>query len=216
MRRFHAHIPAAAILVAVCTLAGMAMAASYPQLFGSREVRSAGIGTFKKWTGTLARYFDERPMAEGPCTATKFNACHLREWQGVIDGLRDKPPMAQMGAINAYVNRRRYVVDPINWGRPDYWATPAQFFRKNGDCEDYAIAKFLSLRALGYANEDMRIVILQDLNLGIPHAVLVVYLLGHAFVLDNQTAVVMAAERIHHYQPIYSLNETHWWLHKGG
>lgn len=216
MRHSLPNLFAAIVLVAVGCSAGMVVAAPYPSLFGSREVRSAGIGTFKKWTGTLSRYFDERPMAEGPCTATKFNACHLREWQSVLDGLRGKPPMTQMGTINAYLNRQRYIVDPVNWGRSDYWATPAQFFRKNGDCEDYAIAKFLSLRALGYANEDLRIVVLQDLNLGIPHAVLVVYLLGHAFVLDNQTTVVMAAERIHHYQPIYSLNETHWWLHKGG
>lgn len=191
-------------------------AAPYPALFGSREVRSAGINKFKKWRGTLARYIDERALGEGPCSSRKLNACNLREWQKFLDGLRGQPPMAQLSAVNAYFNRRRYIVDPVNWGMKDYWATPMQFFVKNGDCEDYAIAKFLSLRILGFTNTDLRIAVVQDLNLGIPHAILVVYLLGHAFVLDNQISVVMAAERIRHYQPIYSLNETHWWLHKRG
>ncbi len=72
----------------------------------------------------------------------------------------------------------------------------------------------MSLKSLGFTNREMRVVILQDLNLGIAHAILVVYLEGKALVLDNQIGDVVAADAVHHYRPIYSINEHHWWLHR--
>ena len=97
---------------------------------------------------------------------------------------------------------------------PDYWATPSQFLTRNGDCEDYAITKYFSLRQLGFSADSMRIVVLQDLNLNTAHAILIVYMGKKALVLDNQVATVVDATSILHYQPIYSINEKHWWLHR--
>ena len=57
--------------------------------------------------------------------------------------------------------------------------------------------------------------VLQDTNLNIPHAVLVVFFKGRALVLDNQVSGVVPAESIHHYHPFYSINEEGWWLHRG-
>ena len=85
---------------------------------------------------------------------------------------------------------------------------------KNGDCEDYAIAKYFSLRWLGLKPEDMRILVLHDMNLRVAHAVLVVYHRGRALILDNQVRGVVEADAIRHYRPIYSINEQHWWLHR--
>jgi predicted transglutaminase-like cysteine proteinase len=112
------------------------------------------------------------------------------------------------------MNRARYITDLVNWGTQDYWATASEFFWKDGDCEDYAIAKYLSLKALGFAQDSLRVVVVQDLNLKIPHAILVVYLDGKALLLDNQVGTVIEAERVRHYRPIYSVNETAWWLHR--
>jgi predicted transglutaminase-like cysteine proteinase len=101
-----------------------------------------------------------------------------------------------------------------NWGQEDYWATPFQFLKKNGDCEDYAISKYMALKALGVKVEDMRIVALQDLNLNLGHAVLVVYVGDEPQLLDNQISSVVAANSIRHYQPVFSINEEGWWLHR--
>ena len=131
-----------------------------------------------------------------------------------MTGLRGKSRAEQMDSVNRYVNRYPYIEDIVNWGVEDYWATVYEFQRKSGDCEDYAIAKFTSLRALGVPNDDMRIEIVQDLNLGgILHAVLIVFDQGKVYVLDNQIKQVMLAVDIYHYKPIYSINETHWWRH---
>ena len=117
--------------------------------------------------------------------------------------------------VNAFFNRLPYVIDQSNWGASDYWASPLQFLARSGDCEDYAIAKFVTLRQLGFSNDEMRLVILDDLNLGIAHAVLVVAENDRLLVLDNQIPQAVDSRRILHYRAIYSINEERWWLHRG-
>jgi predicted transglutaminase-like cysteine proteinase len=212
--RLLARALAALAVLAMSPAAAAPPVQDYPPLFGSREVRNANLVPFQKWTGMLARQVDERTLYDGPCTARRFNRCHLQEWRNMLGTLAGLPPASQVAAVNAFMNRAPYVTDPVNYGVPDYWATPIQFLTKDGDCEDYAIAKFISLRELGFTNDQMRIVVLDDLNLKIAHAILVVYLDGKALVLDNQIASVVPAERIRHYKPIYSINEDSWWLHR--
>jgi predicted transglutaminase-like cysteine proteinase len=186
----------------------------YPALFGSHEVRSPDVSLFPKWRGAVNRHVDESRLPDAPCESATFNRCHLRDWKGFLDGLRGAGRMEQIRAVNRFLNQRRYVIDPRNYGVPDYWATPSQFLLLDGDCEDYAIAKYFSLRSLGFAPESMRIVVLQDLNLGVAHAVLVIYVGGNALVLDNQVPTVVDARTIQHYRAIYSINEQYWWLHR--
>ncbi len=190
-----------------------AVARSYPALFNTREVRSTNLEPFTKWRGAMARNLEEARVPDD-CEPGLFTRCDAKEWRSFLDEIAGLERREQLDAVNREMNRRSYILDPRNWGVPDYWATPRQFFRKHGDCEDYAIAKYLSLRALGVPTEDMRIVVLQDLNLGIPHAVLVVYLGEEAFVLDNQIRQVISAKQVYHYKPVYSINETAWWLHR--
>ncbi|MDH5749703.1 MAG: hypothetical protein OEY85_10380, partial [Rhodospirillales bacterium] len=77
-----------------------------------------------------------------------------------------------------------------------------------------AIAKYLTLRILGWDPDKMRIVVLNDLNLKIAHAVLIVQLDGKYLLLDNQISLVVDSDRVRHYRPIYSVNEHSWWRHK--
>ncbi len=202
------------VALALCLYGGKASAAtgSFPSLFGSQESARTDMRLFPQWLGTLSRYA-EQIEAPRNCGGGNYAGCNLEEWQSFLTGIAGQDAISQIEAVNSEMNRRRYIVDPRNWGVPDYWATPFQFFAKNGDCEDYAIAKFISLRTLGFANEDMRIVVLRDTNLNALHAVLVVYMDGQAYILDNQARSVVRAQSIRHYRPIYSLNETTWWRH---
>lgn len=212
-------ICATALLISAHTplpVAAKTTAGAFPGIFSTRTTRSSNIAMFPKWGGALTRYFSERQLTDAPCTSTLFNQCHLKEWKDFLAAQKGKSKLSQVRAVNAYMNRQRYFTDPRNYGVKDYWATPSQFFKRNGDCEDYAIAKFMSLRALGFTNKDMRIVVLQDLNLRVGHAILVVHLEGQALVLDNQVRSVVRAETIRHYRPIYSINEHNWWLHRRG
>ena len=191
-----------------------AAGAAHAKLFGSTEIRSDNLGKFTKWIGMLKRYATEEPAELQVCRPSPVNPCSTARWRIFLNQIAHDPPKEQLQKVNSYINRWLYVVDPVNYGQRDYWATPVQFFAKNGDCEDYAIAKYVSLLHLGFDKEDMRLVILQDLNLKVPHAVLVVYVDGEPLVLDNQIKQVVHAGRIHHYKPIYSINQSHWWLHR--
>lgn len=182
-------------------------AVSPSDLFGSTEVHSSSLKMFPKWRGTLQRFEEELKSCGS-------GQCKKQQWEAFVDGLRGKDLMTQLREINTEMNDKRYITDPVNWNLPDYWATPFQFLRKNGDCEDYAISKYMALRDLGVPVDDMRIVVLNDLNLRIAHAVLAVYVNGKPYILDNQISKVVPATSIRHYQPVYSINENGWWLHR--
>lgn len=180
-------------------------------IFGAVEIPRKGLRPFPKWTGALERHFRQMAEKKGPCEATLFTKCYYDNWQKLIAHNRNATPGGQLDSVNRYMNKARYIIDPINWGVRDYWASPLQFFRKDGDCEDYAIAKYLTLRALGWKADTMRIVVLQDMNLRIAHAILSVYFNGKILLLDNQIGQVVDSRNVRHYQPIYSVNENGWW-----
>ena len=214
------NIPGAVILalfLAVANPTGPAHAAaqSTVKLFGKSEVKSEKLTKFKKWRGVMERYAAEKTKELAKCKLSATNKCETAKWRIFLKKIAKQPKAKQLDLVNKYLNKWMYVLDPVNYNKKDYWATPRQFKARNGDCEDYAIAKYASLVHLGFPKEKMRIVVLQDLNLKVAHAVLVVYFKGKALILDNQISKVVEASRIKHYKPIYSINEGAWWLHRG-
>lgn len=177
-------------------------------------MESGNLKPFAKWLGVLERYREDGSARSAGCRPGDPESCHLHDWRAFLGTLKTDDRMTQLQLVNRYMNEHPYVIDPVNYHVLDYWATPKQFLDIDGDCEDYAIAKYYSLRVLGFDRADMRVVVLQDLNLGMPHAILVVYMNGAAYVLDNQIPQVVNANIIHHYRPYYSINEEHWWLHR--
>ena len=191
-----------------------AAASGFPPLFGSREVRSSNIGLFPKWTGALERAAAEALGTRAACKPVSPGRCiGGTDWGRFLVSLAGETREAQIEAVNRYVNQAPYLPDLLNYGARDHWATPVELFARGGDCEDYAIAKFVALRALGFANSGLRLVVVQDLKRRRPHAILVVNVNDHALVLDNQLPRIVPAETIGHYRPFYSVNEENLWLH---
>lgn len=198
---------AAAGVLVLLLGAAPAEARKYPKIFGSIELFSAKTTRFPKWLGMLDRFQDGNKQCE---SAT----CTTKGWKEFIAGLQGKDLKTQISEVHREFNRRPYILDIKNWGEEDYWETPYQFLKKSGDCEGYAISKYFVLKALGVPVEDMRVVALQDLNLNLGHAVLVVYVGDQPMMLDNQIASVVPANSIKHYNPVFSINEAGWWLHR--
>ena len=202
------------ILVALGALffSGTVRAAPFQSYFVNREMQFDDVQAFPKWTGMMARYHADSHKLNDICGDEEYSACKLKGWKDFLTGLQGKPLMEQMDAINRFIDKYPYVEDIVNWGVDNYWETPYEFQRKSGNCKDYAIAKFMSLRALGVTGDVLRVVVVQDLNLGgIIHAVLMVYVDDDRYILDNQIKQVVLATSIYHYVPIYSINERHWW-----
>lgn len=164
------------------------------------------------WLNALERHVTD-DIPEDNCTESFLNHCYLKEWYAFLESIKGLPPQEQITAVNRYVNKKKYVPDITNYGLEDYWAIAREFLYNGGDCEDYAITKFFSLRWLGFKSEIIRIVVLQDTNLRIPHAVLAVSFDDDILILDNQSEEVVSHKQIVHYVPLFSVDEKHWWLH---
>src|SRR2546428_209524 len=193
--RFRYVLPIVAIVLgATCEVAdaeqvvvASAAAAGSPRFFlESREIHSTNLSQFKQWRDVMARWQQQRAGAVTPCADGVWNNCEPTEWADLVRELRDLPVREQVERVNAAFNRHPYVSSLQNWGEVSHWETPFEFLRKNGQCQDYAIAKFMMLRALGVPNENLRLVVLRDTALGLEHAVAVVSVDGEALMLDNR------------------------------
>jgi len=204
------------LLLLVLALSGPSANASpdaFPtDLFGYRQSLQNDTTIFGQWIQVLERHI-LLDVPEGDCSAKKLNRCHLRNWLSFLGTLKHLSRAEQLDAVNRYANQKPYILDIDNYGVEDYWAVPKEFLYNNGDCEDYAITKMFSLRWLGFAPDELRIVVLQDTNLRIPHAVLAVASHKDILILDNQIQEVISHHKIVHYAPVYSINENHWWIH---
>jgi predicted transglutaminase-like cysteine proteinase len=205
-----------ALIVALLLAPSSAYAGS---LFQSGVPGSHGFAYFPFWQQVL----NDMAVPEQP-SAAHADAAHVPQcvsmrkcvpvaWTTFLDSIRKQPRRAQLSAVNQWANAKPYVEDIVNWHVADYWATPGEFIVRGGDCEDYAITKYFSLVRLGFSPDDLRIVIVNDVNLNAFHAVLAVRDEGTTWLLDNQLQQVVSMDVAVQYQPIYSLNEHGWWLH---
>ena len=182
------------------------------RLFGYQEIKKQDLSLFPQWLSVLERHLLNIEDS-GSCQSATFNRCHLREWQTFLSSIKNKPVSQQIKSVNRYANAKEYTLDIENYGLVDYWATPKEFLINSGDCEDYAIIKMLSMKWLGYDVGSMRVVIVQDTNLRIPHAVMAIEDDKDILILDNQIEEVISHADIFHYVPVYSVNEKNWWMH---
>jgi predicted transglutaminase-like cysteine proteinase len=183
-------------------------------LFGTVEFRSDSLDALPQWQRVLAEIREEERIYEA-CrrNADACPSAALADWQRLVGRQSGRPKLDQLQAVNDFVNRWRYITDQQNYGRSDYWATPVEFFARAGDCEDYAIAKYVTLRQLGFAAEDLRLVVVQDATRDIAHAILAAHVDTVVYVLDNLSERILPQQRVGHYSPYYSLNETARWAH---
>ena len=181
-------------------------------LFGYQQIQKQDLTLFPQWLSVLERHILNLKDS-GSCGSTKFNQCHLRAWRHFLSSIKHLEVKQQIKQVNKYANEKEYILDVENYGVADYWATPKEFLINNGDCEDYAIIKMLSMKWLGYDVDSMRVVVVQDTNLRIPHAVMAIENDNDILILDNQIEEVISHADIYHYVPVYSVNEKHWWMH---
>lgn len=117
--------------------------------------------------------------------------------------------------VNTFFNKLEFIDDIHLWGRNDYWATPLEFLGAGGgDCEDFSIAKYLSLLELGIDDTKLRLVYVKALKLNQFHMVVAYYPAPAAVpvILDNLEGTIRVATERTDLEPIYSFNGQHLWL----
>ncbi len=204
---------------------GMAQAASLGELaqnylqrqtgiFGATEIASEGFGPLPQW----ARVLDQTQLEQGTIRHCETGTAGCQEpwaiaWHDMLKKARGLPKRERVAYINKSFNYWPYRGDPEVYGVSEYWASPAEFMRRSGDCEDYSIAKYFALRALGFSPDEMRVVILYDQIRDMGHAVLAVYMDDDILILDSLSDRIFSHTRYRHYRPQYSMNESQRWAH---
>jgi predicted transglutaminase-like cysteine proteinase len=143
-----------------------------------------------------------------------------RELQLAMKALAAQDETSRLRAVNDFYNRRiAYRADSGNWGQVDYWASPLESLqRRAGDCEDYTIAKYFTLVALGVPQARLRMVYVRAsvpsaAGGPTPHMVLAYYAQPDAepLVLDNLEPRILAAGARADLVPVFSFNAEGLW-----
>lgn len=168
-------------------------------------------GLAAKWQSVANRLDDERVQL-ALCDGDRGNCASeaATQFLSIVDIGRQREGRARLGEINRAINLAiRPVSDLAQFGREDVWSSPlVTFYRGAGDCEDYAIAKFVALRMAGIPSDDLRIVVLADVLRGEGHAVAAVRLDGHWLILDNRRMAMVEDTAFRNYRPLFVIGQS--------
>lgn len=118
--------------------------------------------------------------------------------------------------VNDFMHETPFYCDPVLWCAEDFWAKPVEFLANDGgDCEDFSIAKYFTLRGLGVAEEKLRIVYVayrRGTFTG-AHMVLAYYPTpdGEPLILDNINQSIQPASNRPDLLPIFSFTTQGLW-----
>jgi predicted transglutaminase-like cysteine proteinase len=169
-------------------------------------------GLLRKWLGVAHKLEDERvqlALCDGDRERCVSEAA--LKFLRIVDRGRQRDGRARLAEINRAINLAiRPMADLDQWGEVDVWSSPLVTFDTGaGDCEDYAIAKYVALQMAGISAEDLRIVVVLNLdNNGEGHAVASVRLDGHWLILDNQQAAMVEDVNAGTYRPRFVIDES--------
>jgi predicted transglutaminase-like cysteine proteinase len=166
-------------------------------------------GLLRKWLGVAHKLEDERvqlALCDGDRERCVSEAA--LKFLRIVDSGRQRDGRTRLAEINRAVNVAiRPMDDLAQWGKVDVWSSPLVTFNTGaGDCEDYAIAKYVALQMAGVPSEDLRIVVVLDLN-GEGHAVASARLGGHWLILDNQLTAIVEDVNARSYRPRFVIDE---------
>ena len=174
-------------------------------------VTLGSVGNALELTDTLMNYVRTEFGDEAYQRLQNYQRLQLLASRAPID--------RQLRLVNSFFNQSRFVSDIEHWGEEDYWATPVELLTTNaGDCEDFSIAKYQTLRAMGVPDKQLRIVYVKALELNQAHMVLAWYSHPDAdpLILDNLINDIKFASQRTDLEPVYSFNGSGLWSNKSG
>jgi predicted transglutaminase-like cysteine proteinase len=134
----------------------------------------------------------------------------LETWQQLLNTSTELNTAEKLRAVNQLINNStRYVSDQQTWGQTEYWATPAETVKRGqGDCEDFAIAKYFSLIKMGIPSSQLRLTHAKDLSSNSAHMVLAYYPNPESqpLILDNLNGRILPSSQRQDLLMAYSFN----------
>ena len=141
----------------------------------------------------------------------------VESWDSLMRLDRDTPENEKLQQVNDFFNQLQFISDEKHWQKKDYWATPIEFLSTNGgDCEDFALAKYFTLRELGVSDKKLRLTYVKAIRLNQAHMVLSYFSTpaSEPLLLDNLDSEIRLASKRRDLVPVYSFNGKGLWLAK--
>ncbi|EAU01271.1 MULTISPECIES: transglutaminase-like cysteine peptidase [Campylobacter] len=127
----------------------------------------------------------------------------------LMASLQNASVQEKLVKVNDFFNALRWTTDMEVWGKKDYWATRMEFLGKGaGDCEDYVIAKYFTLKQLGVPTDKLYFTYVKALKYNQAHMVLSYYETPKSIplILDNINGKIKIATQRTDLLPVYSFN----------
>jgi predicted transglutaminase-like cysteine proteinase len=157
----------------------------------------------------------DRAFADEPYLVEAAASSAQARWQALLADLSMHSPELRIGAVDCFINSFAWIDDDRLYRKADYWATPSEFLaNEGGDCEDFAIAKYVGLAQLGFSEDRLRIALVYDRRRSLQHALTIVYWNGDALVLDSLADDPLSHTKVTRYRPICSFNRRQLWVHR--
>ncbi|WP_271573288.1 transglutaminase-like cysteine peptidase [Bradyrhizobium sp. CCBAU 11361] len=176
--------------------------------FGLFTFRAPEGVLWQKWRGLETRLARDAETLRGCQTDAGNCPSNAAQFLRLIGAVKSKSGRARLDEANRAVNMAvRYVSDYAQHGEADRWSSPLETFATaKGDCEDYAIAKYVALREAGFPREDLRLVLVRDRAVRQDHAVLAARLDGQWLVLDNRRSELIEDSGATNLAPLFAID----------
>jgi predicted transglutaminase-like cysteine proteinase len=163
-----------------------------------------------KWSGVEVDIRAENDILSRCRASEERCPAAARRFLAVVEQGQAQTGRARIGIINRAINLAiRPMSDLTQWGVIDRWSAPLVTLTTGfGDCEDYAIAKYVALTEAGVAAEDVKLVIVRDLAVGGEHAVVAVRVDGRWIILDNRWLTLVEDSQLRQIIPLFVLDQS--------
>ncbi len=162
-----------------------------------------------KWRGVNAAIrTDQQILARCLDGATCPQAA--QRFLAIVAQGRTQNGLARIGIINRAINLAiKPMSDLAQWGVVDRWSAPLETFTTGrGDCEDYAIAKYVALTEAGVAAADVKLIVVLDAATDESHVIVTVRLDGSWIILDNRWLALIPDSKMRQVIPLFVLDES--------
>jgi predicted transglutaminase-like cysteine proteinase len=174
--------------------------------------RQEPVTHLKPWPDFYQRQTNSL-QALSSCEKGVCESPEIKRWADLIGRLKDQNRLRQIITVNLWFNRLPYKYDEYAYNQIDYWADTRQLLKKRGDCEDFALSKYYTLRQLGFRPDEMRIMVVYDKLTYTNHAVLMIYINDTRYMLDINSDETDPSPMEYRYSLIYGFNEKTAWYY---
>jgi predicted transglutaminase-like cysteine proteinase len=176
--------------------------------FGLFTFRAPEGILWRKWRGIEADLAKEQVVLDQCRSNAEGCPSYAAQFLRLINAVKAQSGRGRLDEANRAVNMAiRYVSDYAQHGEADRWSAPlASFATGKGDCEDYAIAKFVALSEAGFPLDDLQLVLVRDRAVRQDHAVLAARLDGRWLILDSRRSELMEDSEATSFTPLFAID----------